>query len=81
MPNYLFKQASTSKKAKTVVLNIDVDQAPLARLITEEAYKAGANQVILKWTDDVIARQRMAHTPQEILTDIPQYKIDESEDH
>lgn len=65
---------------QAVVLSIDVDQAPLARLITEEAYKAGAANVIVKWTDDQVSRQRMEHTPEEILTDIPQYKIDESED-
>lgn len=77
----LLVQAGINVQAgQSVVLSIDVDQAPLARLITEEAYQAGAANVILKWSDDAIARQRMEHTPTEVLTDIPQYKIDESED-
>lgn len=63
-----------------VVLSIDIEQAPLARLITEEAYKAGAKEVIVKWADDGISRLKMEHTPEEILTDIPKYKIDESLD-
>lgn len=65
----------------TVVLNIDVDQAPLARLITEAAYEKGAKEVIVKWSDDHIDRSTFKHASEEVLTDIPQYKIDESLDH
>ncbi len=41
----------------TVVLQISVDQAPLARLITKEAYQLGAAEVIVQWTDDIIQRE------------------------
>lgn len=68
-------------KSHTVVLSIDVDQAPLARMITKEAYALGATEVIVKWADDIINREVMTHTPVERLTDIPKYKIDESLDH
>lgn len=44
-------------KGHTVVLQIDVEQAPLARLITKEAYKLGATEVIVKWLDDEISRE------------------------
>lgn len=67
-------------KGQTVVLQIDVEQAPLARLITRVAYKKGATEVIVKWTDDEINREIFLGTPEERLTDIPQYKIDESLD-
>lgn len=67
-------------KGQTVVLQIDVEQAPLARLITRAAYKKGATEVIVKWTDDEINREIFLGTPEERLTDIPQYKIDESLD-
>ncbi|WP_208558947.1 aminopeptidase [Marinilactibacillus kalidii] len=65
----------------TVVLSVDVDQAPLARLVTEAAYQKGAKEVIVKWTDDIVSRSTFEHASQEILTDIPQYKVDESLDH
>lgn len=68
------------QEGHTVIVSIDVDQAPLARLITEEAYDKGAQEVIVKWTDDKVNRSRMEHTPEDILTDIPQYKVDESLD-
>lgn len=64
----------------TVVLNIEVEQAPLARLITKEAYKLGATEVIVKWSDDEIMRDTMIGTPEERLTDIPAYRVAEMED-
>lgn len=76
----LVKSGVNVTKGHTVVLQIDVDQAPLARLITKEAYALGASEVIVKWADDVVNREQFIGTPQERLTDIPQYKIDESLD-
>ncbi len=67
------------QKGHTVIINIDVEQAALARLLTKEAYSLGAEEVIVKWTDDEITREKYLHTPEERLTDIPQYRIDESE--
>ncbi|MCC5889744.1 MAG: aminopeptidase [Alkalibacterium sp.] len=65
----------------TVVLSVDVDQAPLARLVTEAAYKKGAKEVVVKWTDDIITRSTFTHAPEEVVANVPQYKVDESLDH
>ena len=62
-----------------VLISIDVDQAALARLLVEEAYAAGAADVKVKWTDDAVSRLRMAHTSQDILTDIKDFEIAESD--
>lgn len=64
-----------------VKVTIAVDQAPLARLVTKEAYELGAEKVIVKWSDDEISKLHYLHQPTEVLTNIPQYEIDESEDH
>lgn len=64
-----------------VKMTITVDQAPLARLITEEAYKLGAEKVVVKWSDDAIGKMHYQHQPTEVLTDIPKYEIEEVEDH
>lgn len=77
----LVKTGINVQEGHTVVLSIDVDQAKLARLITQEAYKLGAKEVIVKWTDDIINREKFLHSPEEVLTDVPQYKVDESLDH
>ena len=64
-----------------VKMTITVDQAPLARLITKEAYTLGAEKVIVKWSDDEITKLHYLNQTTEVLTDIPQYEIDEVEDH
>src|SRR5699024_3488470 len=64
-----------------VKMTIAVDQAPLARLITKKAYSLGAEKVIVKWMDDEVTKQHYINQSEELLTDIPQYTIDESEDH
>lgn len=68
------------KKDHTVVLQINVDQAPLARLITKEAYQSGAAEVIVQWTDDVIQKEFLSHAANDRLEQIPQYKIDQTDD-
>ena len=64
-----------------VKVTISVDQAPLARLITKEAYALGAEKVIIKWSDDEITKYHYLHQPTEVLTEIPSYKVEEVEDH
>src|SRR5699024_3974002 len=68
------------QKSHTVIVQISVDQAPLARLITQKAYEKGADEVIVKWTDDFVQREFLSFASEDRLTTIPQYKIDESND-
>lgn len=68
------------KKGHTVVLQINVDQAPLARLITKKAYQSGAAEVIVQWTDDVVQKEFLSHAANDRLEQIPQYKIDQTDD-
>ena len=85
--NYLKKYAQlivetgiNVQKGQTVILQISVDQAPLARLITQEAYHLGAENVIVQWNDDTIQREFLSHANQTNLQTIPQYKIDQTDD-
>ncbi len=64
----------------TVVLQISVDQAPLARLITEEAYRLGAAEVTVQWSDETIQREFLAHAATDRIENVPQYKIDQTDD-
>ena len=63
----------------TVVLQISVDQAPLARLITEEAYRLGAAEVIVQWSDETIQREFLSHAATDRIENVPQYKIDQTD--
>ncbi|MCB5953222.1 aminopeptidase [Enterococcus sp. BWT-B8] len=59
---------------QTIVVQINVDQAPLARLITEEAYKLGAGEVIVQWTDDVVQKEFLMNADQKYLENVSTYK-------
>ncbi|MDN6195213.1 MAG: aminopeptidase [Atopostipes suicloacalis] len=60
-----------------IFLSVDVDQAELARLITEAAYKKGAKKVIVQWADDELSRLNYQYQNLETLKDVPEYKIAE----
>jgi len=64
----------------TIVIQIAVDQAPLARLLTTKAYELGAAEVIVQWTDDVVQKEFLSHAADDRLSNIPQYKIDQTID-
>lgn len=74
----LISKGINVQKGHTVLITIDVEQAKFARLLVKEAYALGAEEVVVKWADDEITRETYLHAPEERLTDIPQYKIDES---
>lgn len=67
-------------QSQTVVVQIEVEQAALARLIVEEAYKQGADEVIVKWVDDFVTRQMIEHASEECLKTLPEHVVDETED-
>lgn len=66
------------QKGHTVVVQVSVDQAPLARLITAHAYKLGAEEVIVQWIDDFIQKEFLANAAQDRIENIPQYRIDQT---
>ncbi|MDR3086120.1 MAG: aminopeptidase [Christensenellaceae bacterium] len=46
------------QKGQTLLLNAPVDLAPMVRLVAEEAYRAGAGNVVVMWNDEKLARTR-----------------------
>lgn len=63
------------QKSHTVVVQIQVEQAPLARYIVKEAYKLGAKQVIVQWTDDIVSRETFINADDSVLETVPESKI------
>jgi len=61
----------------TVQLTIAVDQAELARLIVKEAYALGAAEVLVNWSDDVIARERLVNVDVERLEQVHPQRVTE----
>ncbi|HFH9834174.1 TPA: aminopeptidase [Streptococcus suis] len=61
----------------TVQLTIAVDQAELARSIVKEAYALGAAEVLVNWSDDVIARERLVNVDVERLEQVHPQRVTE----
>ncbi len=68
------------KQSHTVVLQINVKQAPLARLITKKAYELKAAEVIVEWSDEIIQKEFLAHASFDRIENFPQYKIDQADE-
>ena len=67
------------QKDQFLVVNCPVECAYIARIIVEQAYKAGAGQVFVNWRDDVLSRLNMQYASEDVLKDIPQWQIDKND--
>ncbi|WP_414050562.1 aminopeptidase [Macrococcus animalis] len=65
---------------QTVVVNADIDAIDFVREVTKAAYDKGAKEVIQKLTDGPSSQMKFEYAPIEIFEEIPQYKIDETND-
>lgn len=64
------------RKGQTLVITSLVECAPFARMVAEEAYKAGARDVVMNWGDELLAKLRFVHAPEEVLDEFPQWQRD-----
>ncbi|CAM2871701.1 aminopeptidase [Dellaglioa algida] len=67
-------------KGQTIVLQISVTQQELAHLIVDQAYAAGASEVIVKWADSHVAKSFLEFAPLDRLVNVPGYTTSEVED-
>lgn len=65
------------QKEQLVVINSPVECREFTRLIVENAYKRGASQVIVKWSDDIVSKAFYTYVGKEVLTEMPNYQIEE----
>lgn len=59
-----------------VVVNAPIEAAALARMINEEAYLAGAKDVMIRWHDDHSDHERYLHADPEAVSVCPDWKAD-----
>lgn len=64
------------QKGQTLVVNTSVDGKDVARYVVEEAYKAGAKEVIVNWSDDYISRMHYANQDVDTLCNIEDYQVE-----
>ena len=59
-----------------IVLSCGVEHYEFARLLIEEAYQAGAGEVIMRWGDSFESRQYFLNVSDEVLSTVPQWQIE-----
>lgn len=59
-----------------IVIKCSVEHYEFARLLIEEAYQAGAGEVIMRWSDPVETRQYYLNVSEERLGFIPDWKAE-----
>ena len=65
--------ANVAPGQDVVVWAFDVEHAPLARAIADEAYRAGAHFVSVFYWDQHVKRSRLLHAAEESLEDTPSW--------
>jgi len=62
------------QKGQYVFINASTDTVDLARAIAEQAYEAGAKDVVINWSDDYVAKSAYVHKDVEALKEFPEWK-------
>lgn len=65
------------QKGQTLIVNTSVEGKELARMVVEEAYKVGAKEVIVNWSDDLISRMHYENQNIEVLCSIPDWMVEQ----
>ena len=56
---------------QNLVLSCPVECAWFARLCAKAAYAAGCREVIMKWRDDILTREKFLHAAEEVFDTVP----------
>ncbi|MDD4213163.1 MAG: aminopeptidase [Bacilli bacterium] len=62
-----------------LVINSPVDCAPFTRLLVEEGYKAGAKNVMVRWSDDINNKTYYTYVEEEEIKAFPDYLLHQFE--
>lgn len=73
--NLLVKVGVNIKKNQDLVISSPVDCAEFSRLIAEEAYKAGAREVIIDYNDEYIFKLKLESASEEAFEDYEDWRV------
>jgi aminopeptidase len=65
---------------QTLVINTTTDSREFVRNVVKKAYEAGAANVIVNWTDDVVSRLKYDLAPDEAFNEYPKWRAKETEE-
>lgn len=63
------------QKGQNLILNCPVDCAWFARLCAKAAYEAGCREVIMRWRDDQLSREKFLHAADDVFDTVPEWNV------
>ena len=69
------------QKGQTVMINADVQAADFAVLLCEEAYRLGAGEVVMRYSDERVSRLHYLHQDEQMLCKVRPWQIDSRLDY
>jgi aminopeptidase len=73
------RKGANVQPGQLMVITCDVRDHHFAELCTEEAYQAGAEEVIVNWSDENIEKMGYQYVATEVLAEVPQWAYDKRE--
>lgn len=70
----VIKTGINIQQKQTLVISSPLECAPFARLLAENAYKAGAREVVMNWKDELSSKIRFLQAPDEIFDEFPDWQ-------
>lgn len=64
------------QEGQTLVISSPIECAPFARILTETAYRHGARDVVMNWTDELFSKIRFLQAPEEVFDEFPEWRKD-----
>ncbi|MBB3112649.1 aminopeptidase [Paenibacillus phyllosphaerae] len=64
------------QQGQDVYVTAAIEMAPLARLVADKAYNAGARNVHIDWTDDTLSRLKYEKAADDVFTSFPDWEKD-----
>lgn len=72
---FAIRKGLNLQKGQTLILSCPIETSHFARMCTEEAFKAGAKDVVVHYKDEIVSRQRLENASLETLTDIKPWVV------
>ncbi len=70
----IIKTGINIRKGQTLVITSPIECADFTRLLSEIAYREGARDVVINWKDELFAKIRFLHAPEEVFDEFPEWQ-------
>ena len=72
----LLTEGLALQKGQLLAIDCPVDQAWFARLCAHAAYEMGCREVVMNWSDDLLAREKYLHAADEVFDTVHSWTAD-----